>query len=188
MRAVKQSLAVIAMLALLGLAGCGGSPEEPPQPDPAKAAAAKARPKVPSDIRFSPGRWESSVKIEKLDLGNLPPQVKQTIESELGRERKFAYCLTPEEAAKPDSRFFNRGGSDDCTYDEYTMAGGHLDVKMSCKTPQGTQKVTLTGTYSASTYSMTMATSGDAAMGAPMLMTMSLSSRRAGNCRGDEGS
>lgn len=192
MRAVMRSLTFAALMGAtaLGLAGCGGNPPEPAKDETANAApkaGEKARPKGPVEIRFDPGRWESTMKIEKLDLGNLPPQVRQVIEGELGKERKFDYCLTPEEAAKPDSKFFNRGESDDCTYDEYTMADGHLDIKMSCKVPQGTQKVTLTGTYSASNYSMTMSTSGDAAMGTPMLMTMSLASRRAGACRGDEG-
>jgi hypothetical protein len=183
MRAVLHS---VAALALLGLTACGSDPAPPPKTE-TKKAAKPAKPAGPVEIRFAPGRWESTMKLEKLDMGNVPPQVRQVIEAELGKEQKFAYCLSPEEAAQPGAKFFNRDNKGDCTYDEYTAKGGRIDVKMSCPTPQGSQKVTLAGTYAADTYSMTMSSSGDAGMGVPMLMTMSLSSRRVGSCTGDEG-
>ena len=177
-----------AALALLGLTACSGSKEEAPTPKAEKKAAGKSGKKGPAmQVRFQPGRWDTTVKVDKLELGNAPEAVRRAVQSAMGKEHSFAYCLTPEEAAKPDSNFFNQGKKSDCTYDEYEVKGGRLDAKMTCKGPDGDQTVSLNGTYAADTYSMTMSTSGNMGQGIPMLMTMNLSSRRTGECTGNEG-
>lgn len=185
---MRTLVAPLAGLALMGLSACGGSKSEAPPPakkEESKKAEKGAKP-GPVEVRFAPGRWESTIKVEKLDLGQMPPQVRQVIEQELGKERKLISCLTAEEAGKPDADFFGGDKSGDCTYDTYDVTGGRLNVEMSCKTGKGVQKVRLNGTYSADTYSMTMSTSGDAGLGQPMLMTMNIASRRTGACTGDE--
>lgn len=138
-----------------------------------------------ANLRFNPGRWESTVKFMKIDMEGVPPEAKAMMEKVMAKDRTFDSCLTKEEAEKPEGKFFGQA-DDRCKYDNFTMGGGKIDAKMTCKAEQGEQVMTMTGTYTPDTYAMTMTVAGKGMNNRPMNMTMSVSARRAGECTGKE--
>ena len=44
----------------------------------------------------------------------------------------YDYCLTPEQAKRPQGKFFNEQAANNCRYDHFTMGGGKIDAAMRC--------------------------------------------------------
>jgi hypothetical protein len=175
-------LPLIALAAALALAGCG-SEKTVTATDASVSDVAK---KVgDSGMKFNPGRWESTMKFVKLDMEGMPPEAKEMMSKVMGKDRTFATCLSKEEAEKPEAKFFGQAG-ERCKYDSFSMGGGKIDAKMSCKSEQGVQAMTMAGTYTADAYDMTMAINGQGPNGKGMSMTMAMSSKRNGECTGKE--
>lgn len=169
-------------LAALALAACskGGV-------DVKNESGEKVAEKIASagGIMLNPGQWQSSLKMESLDMGReLPPQVKQAMEKSMGMEKSFATCLTPEQAKAPKGDFFNQQAG--CTYDHFTMSGGTIDSAATCTREGVTQTITMQGQYSPDSYQMRMQSSSQIPGGMTMSMAMTISARRTGPCTGKE--
>src|SRR3954468_22353857 len=91
------SLAAVAALAALSLAGCKKD-SVVAKNESAESVANKV---AASDIKLQPGRWESTMKFEKLDMPNMAPQAKAMMEKQMGISQTFATCLTSEQANQP---------------------------------------------------------------------------------------
>jgi hypothetical protein len=63
-----------------------------------------------------PGRWETTVKIEKMEIEGMPPEAKAAMQQAMGQARTMSSCLTKEQVEKPNSEFFGQVG-DGCKYD-----------------------------------------------------------------------
>jgi hypothetical protein len=118
-------------------------------------------------------------------MEGIPPEAKEMMAKAMGKDRTFASCLTKEEAEKPEAKFFGQA-DERCKYDSFTMGGGKIDAKMSCKSEQGVQKMNMAGTYTPDAYDMTMAINGQGPNGQAMSMTMGISSKHNGECTGKE--
>lgn len=138
-----------------------------------------------ANIKPKPGRWESTVKIEKFDMKGVPEQAKAAMQQQMSAEQKFASCLTPEEVNRPNGGFFG-GGNDGCTYKNFTMAGGKIDAEMICGKDAFKQDMTMTGTYGASDYAIKIDAKSEVQPGMPMAITMGIASKRVGDCTGKE--
>lgn len=141
---------------------------------------------VSDEVHFSPGRWETKIKMTALEMPGMPPELKAAIDSKIGQEQTVFQCLTPEEAAKPSGKFFGAEANEQCSYDKFDTSGGKIDAVMSCKGEQGIDKATMSGTYTAETYKLAMAVDGAAGPTGPMNMKMEMKSRRVGDCDGSE--
>jgi hypothetical protein len=135
-----------------------------------------------------PGRWEGTTVIADMKMPLLPADQQASLAGKMGKPDKLVSCVTPEEA-KANKAFFT--GSDDksCKYDHFTMSGGKLDAAMSCAQADGKMSATLTGTYSATSYHMTMASSTEGRKDNPygtMSMKVTVDAQRVGECRGTE--
>lgn len=178
----QPNLPFMTLAAALALAGCS-SEKAVTATDASVSEVAK---KVAgSGLKFNPGRWESSMKFVKLEMEGMPPEAKAMMSKMLGKDRTFASCLTKEAAEKPEARFFGQA-DERCKYDTFSMGGGKIDAKMTCKAEQGTQTMTMAGRYTPDTYEMTMSTNGKGIEGKPMSMTMALSAKHSGECTGKE--
>lgn len=179
-----QSIRHLSVVALLGLtlAGCGKSGDVTAENESPEAVAKKV---AAANIKPQPGRWESSVKLEQMEMEGVPPQAKEAMAKQMGQVHTFASCLTPEQVDQPDGGFF-QGGAKDCTYKHFTMAGGRIDAEMTCGKAPAVATMTMAGTYSATNYDIKVNSQGDMMPGRPMKMAMSISSRRAGDCNGTE--
>lgn len=180
--------ATIALMPLLLLAACGdGATVDKKDASTAEVAKSVAD----AGMKLKPGRWEMTMNFKKFDIEGMPPEAKQAMQQMMAESRTFNSCLTKEEAERPDGGFFGQQG-EDCRYDSFTMGGGKIDATMTCTgkgsggEPGAGAKMKMTGTYSAEAYDMTMDMNGKAPNGKTMAMQMALTSRYAGDCKGDE--
>ena len=183
MKVTKHAGLGVAMIAALGLAACGQEKGVEAKNESVESVAGKV---AASDVKPRAGRWESTMKLEKMEIGNLPPAAKEAMAKQQGMTQEFSSCLTPEQAERPNAEFFQKGVSG-CTYDHFTMAGGRIDAEMTCKQGSGPQKVKMNGTYGEDSYSIAIASEGEMQPGMPMKMAMTIASRRTGECTGKEG-
>jgi hypothetical protein len=175
-------LSFVLPLTALALAACNNSDTIVAKDESAESVAAKV---AKSNIKPLPGRWESTMKIEKMEMAGMPPEAKAMMDKQMASAQTFTTCLTPEQAAHPDAGFF-QGNESGCKYDKFMMAGGKLDAVMTCDMNGRKQKMTMSGTYGEEAYTINMSSTGEAQPGMPMNMVMSVASRRVGDCDGKE--
>lgn len=174
------TLSLAAVGAVL-VSGCGSRQEEVKAENESVESVAK---KVAgSKIRPRAGQWESTMKIEKLEMKGLPPEAKAMMEKQMGMAQTFTSCLTPEQADKPSAEFFQGNRSSNCTYETFSMADGKIDAVMTCKEGGQTQNMTMQGTYGEEQYDIRVSADGEAKPGMPMSMVMHMSSKRVGECK-----
>ena len=179
MRAAPLSLAVVAVLSL---AACGKQGSVEAENESVESVAKKVG---EAEIRLLPGRWQSTMTLESMELPNMPPEARKAMDAQKGTSSTFSTCLTPEEAAAPKAGFFQKG-AEGCTYDHFTMAGGKVDAEMSCKVGSGPGKMKMQGTYAPDRYSMAIRSEGEIQPGQPMNVAMTIVSQRTGDCDGKE--
>jgi len=165
-----------AALASLALAGCGDTIEAENE-----SVESVAKRVAESDIRPSPGKWESKMTIEKIEIPGLPPEVQGMMKKQMGKAQVSSSCLTPEEAAKPDADFFQPGADSGCKYNSFKMGGGRIDADMTCEQQGMAQNMKMSGTYGEEAYAMKVSAEGKV-QGQPMSMAMTVTSKRVGEC------
>ena len=185
--------ALLLATALLALSGCNKSSVD--EKNASVEQVAKAVAGASAATRFTPGRWETSVTVTGIDAPNLPPQAMAGIKTAMTKAHVIATCLTPEQAAHPETNFFNRDVKN-CRYDHFTMGDGKIDAALTCGGPaNGLAKapgnapqssVKMAGTFDATHYRMTMATRAEQGPAGAMTINMAMDAHLAGACRGDE--
>jgi len=176
-----RKVSIVVLAGALALGGCKKSGVDVKNASPGEVVKQMAN----SDLKPMPGRWESTMKMEAMDMPDMPPEAKAMMQKSAGIERHMATCLTPEQAAKPAADFFNQRKSD-CTFDHFTMAGGKVDGTMTCN--HGPEKMTLTmsGQYGRESYEVHTTSKVEIPGGKPMTSSMTMISHRTGECKGDE--
>ena len=177
-----RPLLVLPLFTALLLSACNDGDSVTAKNESVESVAAKV---AKSDVRPRPGRWESTMKIEKMDMPGLPPEARAMMQKQLASAQTFTSCLTPEQAAKPNADFF-QGKNSGCTYETFAMGGGKIDAVMTCAQNGRNQKVTMTGDYGPEAYAMNVSSTGEMQPGMAMSMAMSISSKRVGDCTGKE--
>ena len=86
--------------------------------------------------------------------------------------------MTEAEAKKPGGIFADDSGK--CTYAKFEMAGGKVDITMSCPGAAGSMTVHVAGTFGADAVTATSEMRSDGQF--PMKMKANVSSRRTGEC------
>ena len=175
-------MTLLPLIAALALAGCGSKSSIDAKNESAESVAKKM---AASDLKPRPGRWESAMKIDKMELPGMPPQAQAEMQKSLGATRTFASCLTPEQVNRPNAGFFGSHQTG-CTYQHFTMAGGTIDAEMTCDRAPMQMHMTMQGTYSNDNYTIHVNNQGTVAPGKTMSSTMSIESRRVGECNGTE--
>ena len=181
-----RAITLSALTLVLALGACKKHEISEKNADPAAVAAKVAA----VGDKPQPGRWESTLKLESIDMPGLPPDAKAMMQKQMGTMRTFATCLSPEDAARPAADFFNQGKSG-CIYDHFTMSDGHLDAAMTCKQmpgghPGGTMKIALSGSYGPGDYEVHTNSSMSMPDGKGMTQAMTMTAHRTGDCKGDE--
>jgi len=163
--------------ATVALAGCG----DKKSPDAkASEAAASAKSDTPK-----PGHWDVNLRMIDFDVPGMPQQMKDSIGQQISKAGAVATCLTPEEAARNDGRFFQPSNNKNCKSESFTMEGGKLAAKLTCTNGPTKQTVDMQGTYGAEAYDLTLESKGEAS-GQPMKMSMRVTGKRTGECTGKE--
>lgn len=172
------------LIMVLALGGCDDGKAVDAKNESPQGVAKKV---ADAGIRLEPGHWESTMQFVRMDIKGMPPEAQQAMQQMMGKGRSFASCLTREEAEKPEGKFFGQQ-ENDCRYDSFTMGGGKIDAKMTCKNEGHDTVMTMAGTYSPRSYDMQVSMTGKAPNGQQMDMGMALTSKRTGECTGKEDS
>lgn len=173
----------VLIIACVALAGCRGEPEVDARNASVEDVARQVDEARANDF-VRPGKWQSKVTIEQLDLPGMPAEMAESMKKMMAQhqERTTESCLTPEEAKRPKEDFF-AGKDNNCRYEHFTMGDGKIDAKMRCSGPQGVAQVMeMTGDYSPDRYSMRMATHTEGAGTPGMAMRLRVESARVGEC------
>lgn len=137
------------------------------------------------DFQVRPGKWESKVVIEEIDLPGMPAGMQEQMKSTFAQHQPagFTSCLTPEEARKPKADFF-AGKDNNCRYDHFRMGDGKIDAKMRCDAGGAVQSMEMAGSYSPESYSMTVTSvrTGGPGPGGEVRMKMRMDAKRIGEC------
>ena len=171
------------------LAACSSEPTVKAENASVAEVKAKIEQAGGNQVFLSPGRWESTVAMDRIDIPGMPPQLAERMKTAMAN-KTAARCLTPEEAKKPAAEFFagkERGG---CKYDHFEMGGGNLDAKMLCGAQGGRAEIAMKGNYEPDSFHMNMTMNGMGVPNAPqgkMSMAMTVDSKRTGECTGQEG-
>jgi Protein of unknown function (DUF3617) len=170
---------------LLMLAACGGGVEMKNASVEEVSAAAK------DAARLDPGNWKTTVEIVSVDIPGIGAENKAMADAMskgmMGRKNVTEHCVTKEMADKPPADML--GGSGDCRFDTFKLAGGSLDAKMVCKSgPQpGSMTMLVNGSYGGSAYTlnseMTMEGGPGAHAGGKMVIKAKTSGERTGECK-----
>src|SRR5688572_28413703 len=96
--------AVFALAALL--AACDSSPEVDVKDANASEVAEAVRKSGvggDEDFKVRPGKWESRVAVEEIEIPGMPAGMQEAMKKTIAERQpaSFTSCLTPEEARKP---------------------------------------------------------------------------------------
>lgn len=138
-------------------------------------------------VQLSPGRWETSVKVDRMEVPGMPPAMAAHMQQQLSQVAHGASCLTPEQARKPAADFFAGKKSQDCRYDSFTMGDGKIDAAMTCGSGNPKIAATLKGTYAPETFRMAILMDGKGQASVPTI-AMTVDARHVGACTGKEAS
>lgn len=173
---------ILPLAAGLALAGCNNSDTVTAKNESVGAVADKI---AASNIKPLPGRWETTVKMGKVEMTGMPAGAADAMNKRADAGKPMATCLTAADAEKMDGSQFRNAGQD-CKYDNFSMAGGKVEGVMTCKTGGQTQRVAMTGTYTPEAYDLAISTQMEIQPGKTMSTEMNVSSRRTGDCNGTE--
>ena len=176
-----RASAALLLAGLATLGACKQQPADPASVDPGTVASKVSA----ADPKPQPGRWETTIRMDAVEMPNLPPEARAMMQHQAGTARMFATCLTPDQAARPAAGLFNQGASG-CTYDQFTMADGRLDGSMTCQQGAQTIHITLAGNYGPDMYEVHTRSRINLPGGQPLTSSVSMTAHRAGDCRGDE--
>lgn len=169
-------------LCLLALGACGDKSGVEAENESVGSVAGKV---AASEIKPKPGRWESVVKIEEMEIANVPPEVREAMKQQAGVSQTVSTCLTPEQVESLDGSMF-KDQAPGCKYERFSMTGGKIDAVMVCGEGPALEKTTLMGDYGEESYAIRMTSEGEAQPGMRAKTVMSMTSRRVGECTGEE--
>lgn len=170
----------LGLIGLVLLAGCNKAETS------GGAAGVKA-----GGVKFAPGQWSTTTEIVSMDMPGAPPQMKDAMRSaaKSAGSKTMGYCLTPEQANKPSSAMFTGPQQNGCAYTKFSMAGGRIDMAMTCKPPQVSGMnvaMTMSGPMTPVTYELAMdqKITSPQLPGGTMTMIAKTTGKRVGECKG----
>ena len=175
-------LTILPLAALLSLAACNSEPEVDLDNASQEEAAQAVADAGGSDIFVNPGRWQTTVTLEEMNVPGMPAQMAEQMKAQMNAVETTESCLTREEARRPREDFF-AGAQENCTYNRFTMAGGRIDAEMTCQEGRASMTMAIDGTYSADHYAArsTMTMTGAGAEGG-MTVRSRVEAKRLGDC------
>ena len=172
---------LLACALALPIAACGSKPAVDEQNASVEEVAEKVREASSDEGLLRPGKWQTSVKIEAMDMPGMPPEAAEQMKRMFAQTQSTESCLTPEEAKQPKGDFF--GANENCRYDHFRMGDGKIDAAMRCTQAGASQTMEMSGNYSRDSYEMRMKSRMEGGpAGGPMTMQMKVEANRIGEC------
>jgi hypothetical protein len=183
MHARLRLSALCAAAFVIALAGCGDKKSPDAAASQSAAAGTSAAASAPG-AKPQPGHWQVKLQVTDFDIPGMPDNLKQAVGKQMKQAGDIATCLTAEEAARNDGKFFGPRNKN-CTYQDFSMANGHVAAKMTCDQNGAKQTVEMHGSYGAQAYDLSLKSNGDVS-GQKMTMAMHVTGARTGPCTGKE--
>jgi len=168
---------LIGIAAVAALAACGGGDDGGGN----EANAGKASGGGGSaGATMQPGEWEMTTTVTRMNVTGMPAGMN----APMPPAQTARNCLTPEEAAQASENFLSEttGAGEGCTAENSSMSGGRIQATVQCTRPEGRVRMTMNGTYSATTLDMTQRVQTSAPGGQNVEMEARISGRRVGEC------
>lgn len=135
---------IIAAAGVALLAGCSGETDADGNGTiTAKEVAAKAK---AEGIKPQPGLYKATVTMTGLDIPGLPEGMEG---HGAGATTTSENCLTAEDVDQGFEELIKQGQQGECSFESFNLDGGKLDAVMLCKTPEGSARMAMTGTTTA---------------------------------------
>ncbi len=189
---MKKSLALSAALLALSACNGGGSGNEAAGGNvsaPAEGAGnsqggstrASAGGGTGSNDTLQPGLYEMTMQMN-MEAPNMPQGVNPNRPAETRRE-----CITPEESREMSETFAEQPEGMQCSERQFTMRGGNLEGRMTCRGQGGEFRIRMAGTYTSTSFNFRQEMAGRMP-GAeqPMNMRIQAQGRRIGECPAGE--
>lgn len=123
------------------------------------------------------GQWTSTATIVDISAPGMPADALAMMK---GKPRSHSYCLTQKQIDQaPEEMFRQTDGQ--CEYKRFDMAGGKLDAAAVCTGDMGRMEMTMSGTYTATSYKSRNVMRFQAPQGS-MTMTAEVTGKRTGTC------
>lgn len=143
-----------------------------------------------SAVQLQPGQWEMTTIVTDAQAPGASAAFLAQMRAGMSQRQVMAECMTPEQAADPKRWSLNPGAPPErCTYTDQILAGGVIRVASTCPLPDGgSTRVTVEGSYTATTMEARVSSQVVAGRNAPpdMPRTMStagtFAARRTGDC------
>jgi hypothetical protein len=171
----------IAMFTALLLASCGGQGGNENQSTESQGAskAAESGAAGGGDVTLQPGLWESTVEIVSMTMPNMPQGMTMPKQAAVSTRT----CMTAEQLGAPGPSFFSGNKDANCTSQNFSMSGGRLQGTLQCEVAGTTQRMTMDGHFTPTSYEVTqhieMTVSGVATE-----QEVRVTSHRVGDCPG----
>ncbi|MCF8709465.1 DUF3617 domain-containing protein [Rhizorhapis sp. SPR117] len=155
---MKSVMLLTAALAITLISGCEKA--EKAEQDTTTRDTGSGSP-TSSSIHIKPGLWESSFQVDTLEMdgmpAGMPPGMMDQMKSGMNRTA-LRYCVTPEEAARPNADFLTGQKKSNCTYKHMEMGGGTITAEVVCEQPDGKGRMQskMKGRYATDSYDMAM--------------------------------
>jgi hypothetical protein len=164
----------IGIAAALALAGCGGNGGEGGNSGGGGGGGS-------AGLTMQPGQWEMTTTVTRMNMPGMPAGMNATPPPNTTRD-----CLTPEEVARANADFVRESAGEGCTSQNSSMSGGRIQANIQCDRPEGQTRMTMNGTYTATTLDMTQQVRTTIAGGQTVEMDARMTGRRIGECPAGE--
>lgn len=131
---------------------------------------------------LSPGQWETTVEILRMDMGNVPG-MPAGMTPPRPAPTTVRSCLTPQQARRPNAGFMAGNNEAGCAYENFSMAGGRVQGTMTCNQQGSTVRATVNGSFSPESYRMESDSQVNS-NGVSVSTTTRVTGRRIGDCPG----
>lgn len=179
---MKTAVAVIVCAAALAACNKGSVHEENASVE--QVANAVRQSGVANDVLLHPGEWRVTGTMEEFNIPGMPPEAQSAMKQAMSQHGNmtYDYCLTPEQAKRPQGKFFNDKAANNCRYDRFNMGGGKIDAVMRCDGKPSSMTMTIDGTYGADNYATHVQMDMEGGPQGSMSMKMRSQAQRVGEC------
>ncbi|MGL5838671.1 MAG: DUF3617 domain-containing protein [Sphingorhabdus sp.] len=180
----------LTILAATGLAittgGCGDSADTNGDGSVSRAERAQEMQRD-GYLAMQPGRWRMDFQFTDIDVPRLGAKEKNSIKTELAKGASGYSCLSAAEAAKPGPDFFGGQGAEDCTYQNFDIAGNRARMALSCGMGDiGKAKMDLDGTVGDTDFNFDTDLVLQVPMAGKITLKGTMTGKHEGACKGDE--
>ncbi len=133
-----------------------------------------AAPAFAAELPLKPGSWQITSTVRSMEMPGAPAGMMAKM---IGKTTTMRQCITPAQAAAGPRQIL-KASEGKCRYNSFSVRGSKLDAVMVCTSGQGNMTSRMTGTVTATSYTM------DQTMTAPsMKMTSAGTGKWLGPCK-----